>query len=103
VKCYTNLAPSHNLITDVNPSAVYHMIDITDYVGGEEKNIYGARIASRYAWEGFGSGLDGVVHERTIINADSFAWMVSYNWYEKAFWLDRRRTLEGCHDQEETG
>jgi hypothetical protein len=84
----------HNSRTDSKPTTIYHIIDVTDTVLGVERVIYGAGVASAYAWEGIGTGsvLDGRIQEKTMYNADSFAWMVSYNWYEKVYgWVDDGR------------
>lgn len=56
--------------------------------------MYGAGITSQWAWQGFGSGpiISGSIDTSTMNNADSFAWMISYNWYEKAWgWTDDGR------------
>lgn len=39
-----------------------------------------------------GSGNDGEIQAKTMQNADNFAWIISYNLYEKAYnWYDDGR------------
>ncbi|KAL1612344.1 hypothetical protein SLS60_000570 [Paraconiothyrium brasiliense] len=84
----------HNYMNDAVPSARWHIKDVQDTIDGQKLPIYGAGRAAHYAWQGVGSGsvLDGTIMEKTMENADSFAWMISYNWYDDVWvWADDGR------------
>jgi len=77
----------HNRDTDVG---LYHITDVKGDYGDGPRSIYGSYATQHYAWKHvLKGGKPGDFEFQTIYNADSFAWMVSFNWYRSMFgWAD---------------
>ncbi|KAF2652616.1 hypothetical protein K491DRAFT_42685 [Lophiostoma macrostomum CBS 122681] len=77
----------HNRDTDV---ASLHIEDIKGDYGDGERTIYGSYATQHYAWRHVlkGGGI-GDLEYKSMMNADSYAWMITYNWYKSIYnWND---------------
>lgn len=77
----------HNRKTDVGSLQV---TDLKGDYGDGPRNIYGSYACHHYAWRNVlkGGGV-GDISSEAMKNADSFAWMISYKWYEDLMgWQD---------------
>ncbi|KAF2123071.1 hypothetical protein BDV96DRAFT_639619 [Lophiotrema nucula] len=76
----------HNRDTDVGE---YHVLDLKADYGDGQRNIYGSYACQHFAWvHVIRNGINEIAFQ-TMENADSFAWMISYNWYKGLYgWRD---------------
>ncbi|KAH7397125.1 hypothetical protein BKA66DRAFT_437708 [Pyrenochaeta sp. MPI-SDFR-AT-0127] len=77
----------HNSKNDVGK---WHVTDLKGDYGDGTRNIYGSYACQHYAWRQVlkGGGV-GDIELETMSNADSWAWMISYNWFKKIYkWND---------------
>ncbi|KAH7402481.1 hypothetical protein BKA66DRAFT_577711 [Pyrenochaeta sp. MPI-SDFR-AT-0127] len=83
----------HNKLNDAQPSTRWSVGDPKEFLIDQGYQLmYGPGITSQWAWQGMKQGVDGNIDPKTMGNADSWAWMVSYNWYENAWnWDDDGR------------